>query len=199
MLDQPGTETVGILIAGLALFFATHSVSIVSDSWRNRMVARIGEMPWQGIYSLLALAGLVLIVWGYDLARQDPITLYMPPTRLRHVSLVLMIFVFPLLLATYFPGRIRAVTKHPMLAATVIWAFAHLLANGMLADVLLFGSFFVWAVADRISMGRRQQRPVPGAPPFRANDAVAIAGGLALYAAFLFWLHTWLFGVSPLA
>lgn len=199
MLEQPGAEAVGILIAGLVLFFATHSVSIVSDAWRNRMVARIGEAPWQGIYSLLALAGLVLIVWGYGLARQEPVMLYVPPTWLRHVSLLLLIFVFPLLLATYFPGRIQAVTKHPMLAATKIWAFAHLLTNGALADVLLFGSFLAWAVADRISMGRRQQRPVPGAPPSKANDAIAVIGGLALYLAFLLWLHTWLFGVSPLA
>lgn len=187
-----------ILIVGLVLFFATHSISIVNEPWRDRMVARIGEAPWKGIYSLVALAGVVLIVWGYGLARQDPIVLYVPPTWLRHVSLVLLIFMFPLLLAAYLPGRIQATIKHPMLTATKIWAFAHLLANGMLADVLLFGSFLVWAVADRISMKRRPPRATPSAPPSKANDAIAIGGGLALYVAFVLWLHTWLFGVSPI-
>jgi uncharacterized membrane protein len=190
---------VTILIAGLVLFFAPHSTSIVNDSWRNRMAGRLGEGPWQGIYSLLSLAGVVLIVWGYGLARQEPVVLYAPPIWLRHVSLALMVLVFPLLLATYLPGRIKAATKHPMLAATKIWAFAHLLANGMLADVLLFGSFLAWAAADRISMKWRQQRPIPGAPPSKANDVIAVVGGLALYVAFLLWLHKWLFGVSPLA
>jgi len=188
---------VGILIAGLVLFFVPHSISIVNSPWRDRAAARIGERPWQGIYSLVAIAGFVLIVWGYGLARQDPVILYVPPVWLRHVALLLMIFVFPLFLAAYLPGRIKAVTKHPMLAATKIWAFAHLLANGTLADVVLFGSFLAWAVADRISMKHREQRPVPGAPPSKYNDLIAVVGGLALYVAFVLWLHAWLFGVSP--
>lgn len=187
-----------LLILGLVLFFATHSVSIVNEGWRDRMVARLGEGPWQGIYSLFALAGLVLIVWGYGLARQAPVVLYVPPAWLSHVALVLLVFVFPLLLATYLPGRIQTATRHPMLVATKTCALAHLLANGMLADVVLFGSFLGWAVVDRISMKHRQQRPVPGAPPSKANDAIAVVGGLALYGAFLFWLHGWLFGVSPM-
>ncbi len=188
-----------VLLAGLVLFFAVHSVSIVNPSWRDRVAAAIGEWPWKGIYSLVAIVGLVLIVWGYGLARQHPTILYIPPLWLRHVSLLLMLFVFPLLFATYLPGRIKAATKHPMLAATKIWAFAHLLANGTLADVLLFGSFLVWAVADRISMKHREQGWVPQAPAAKANDALAIALGLALYVAFVLWLHTWLIGVSPVA
>ena len=109
----------------------------------------------------------------------------------------MLIFVFPLFLAAYLPGRIQAATKHPMLAATKIWAFAHLLVNGTLADVLLFGSFLTWAVLDRISLKRREQRPIPWALPSRFNDAIAVGGGLALYAVFVLWLHAWLFGVSP--
>lgn len=189
----------GILIAGLLLFFAAHSISIVADPWRQRVAARWGELLWKSVYSLISLAGLVLIIWGYGLARQEPTVLYVPPVWLRHLTLLLMVPVFPLLLAAYLPGRIQATVKHPMLAAVKLWALAHLLANGTLADVLLFGGFLVWAVVDRISMKRRVQRPVPGAPASRANDAIAIVAGLALYAAFFLWLHLWLIGVPPVA
>ncbi len=109
-----------------------------------------------------------------------------------------MLPVFPLLFATYLPGRIRTAVKHPMLVATKTWALAHLLANGMLADVLLFGGFLAWAVADRISLKRRVVRPVAGAPPSPWNDAIAIVGGLALYGITLFWLHRVLIGVPLL-
>lgn len=184
------------LIAGLVIFFAVHSVSIVNEPWRDRMVAQLGERTWQGVYSLLAIAGFVLMVRGYGIARLDPVVLYSPPLWLRHVAMLMLVPVFPLLLATYLPGRIQAATRHPMLIATKLWAFAHLLANGMLADVLLFGCFLVWAVADRISMKRRIQRPVPGVPPSKLNDIVAVLLGLVLYVLFVFWLHGWLIGVS---
>jgi uncharacterized membrane protein len=183
------------LIAGLLLFFSAHSVSIVNDAWRNRVAQRIGEKAWMGIYSLISIAGFVLIVWGYGLARQEPVLIYIPPDWLRHLAMLLLLFVFPLLIATYFPGRISRATRHPMLAATKIWAFSHLLVNGMLHDLLLFGAFLAWAVADRISMKRREQRPLPGAPSSRLNDVVAIVGGVLLYLAFVFVLHRWLIGV----
>jgi uncharacterized membrane protein len=186
-----------ILLSGLVLFFAVHSVSIVRDDWRARVVARIGEPAWKGVFSLLSLAGLVLIVWGYGLARQAPVVVYTPPVGLRHGALLLLLFVFPLVLAAYLPGRIQSTMKHPLLVATKLWALVHLFANGTLADVALFGSFLLWAVADRISLGRRTPRPVPGAPPSRANDAIAVVGGLALYVAFVLWLHRWLIGVPP--
>ena len=188
-----------VLVLGLVLFFAVHSVSIANEAWRDRMVAKHGERVWQGVYAVLAVVGFVLIVWGYGLARQEPLVVYSPPAWLRHVAMLLLVPVFPLLLAAYLPGRIQAATKHPMLAATKLWAFAHLLANGMLADVLLFGAFLAWAVVDRISMKRRVPRAVPGAPPSKANDVIAVVGGLALYVAFVFWLHTWLIGVAPVA
>lgn len=186
-----------ILIAGLILFLGTHSVSIIAPGWRGRMVARMGEQKWQAIYGLVAIAGFVLIVWGYGLARQEPIVLYASPLWLRHLVLLLMVPVFPLLLAAYLPGRIQSAVKHPMLAAVKLWAFAHLLANGTLGDLMLFGSFFAWAVLDRISMKWRAPLPVQGAPPSKANDIIAVGGGLAIYAAFVLGLHHWLIGVSP--
>ena len=186
-----------LLIIGLVLFLGSHSVAIINAAWRDRMVARLGVITWQGLYSLIAIAGVVLIVQGYDLTRQDPIILYQLPNWLRHVALLLLAFVFPLLFAAYLPGRIQTTTKHPMLVATKIWALAHLLANGSLADIILFGSFLAWAVADRISLKRRTPLPIPGAPPSRFNDALAIILGLGLYLIFIFWLHAWLFGVSP--
>ena len=184
-----------ILVAGIILFFGTHSISIVNSAWRDRVVAGIGVGPWQGIYAVLTFSGLLLMIWGYDLARQDPVVLYIPPPWLRQIAMILLVFVFPLLFAAYLPGRIQAVTKHPLLLATKLWAFAHLLANGSLADVVLFGSFLAWAVLDRISMTRRAQQPVPGAPPSKWNDAIAVLAGLALHVAFVRWLHAGLIDV----
>jgi uncharacterized membrane protein len=188
-----------VFIIGLILFFGTHSVSIVSPAWRDRMAARIGEIPWKALYSVVAIIGLVLMVWGYGLARQDWPILYFPPLWLRHVAALLMIFAFPVLLATYLPGRIQQATKHPMLVATKLWALAHLLSNGSIPDVLLFGSFLAWAVADRMSMKRRQQRPIHTAQPSKLNDLIAVMVGLGLYAVFVMGAHRWLFGVSPMA
>lgn len=185
------------LVIGLVIFLGIHSVSIVAPGWRDAQQVRLGEGPWKGLYALVAIAGFVLIVVGYGAARQSPVVLYSPPLFLRHLALLLLLPVFPLLLAAYLPGRLSRAARHPMLLATKLWATAHLLANGTLADVLLFGGFLAWAVADRISFKRRTPRPVPGAPPRAANDVIAVVGGLALFAAFYLWLHQWLIGVSP--
>ena len=190
-----------VLVVGLAIFLGVHSVSIVAPEWRSATVARMGERPWKGVYSLASAVGLALIVVGYGMARRDPLVLYAPPAALRHLTLVVMLPVFPLLFAAYMPGRIRAAAKHPFLLAVKIWAFAHLLANGTVADVLLFGGFLAWAVADRISVKRRpaaQTHEVPAAPPSAANDAIALVGGLVVYAVVLLWAHRWIVGVSPL-
>ena len=186
-----------VLILGLVLFLGVHSLSIVNPGWREAVVARRGEKAWQLAYGLVAILGFALIAWGYGLARAEPVLLYAPPTWLRHLYLLLMVFVFPLLFAAYLPGRIRDATRHPMLAGVKLWALAHLLANGTLADVLLFGSFLVWAVADRISLKRRVGPPVPGPGASRYNDLIAVAGGLAVYVLFVVWAHRWLIGVSP--
>lgn len=183
------------LVLGLILFLGVHSISIINEPWRNRMAARLGEMPWKGVYALIALIGVVLIVQGYGAARYDPVILYAPPMWLRHLAFLLLLPVFPLLLAAYLPGRIKAAVKHPMVLAVKLWALAHLLANGMLADVLLFGGFLAWAVAERISLKRRASRPLPGAPESGRNDIIAVAAGLLIYLVFVMWLHRILIGV----
>lgn len=184
-----------ILVLGIIVFFAVHSVSIVNESWRNGVVERIGLKAWKGVYTVIALAGFIMICYGYGLARQDPVVLYSPPAWTRHITMLLMLFVFPLFLAANLPGKIKAGAKQPLLAATKIWALAHLLVNGTLADVLLFGSFLVWAIVDRVSMKTRTQRPIPGlASPY--NDVIVVVLGLVLYAVFVFWAHGALIGVA---
>ena len=188
-----------LLIAGLLLFLGVHSTAIIAPEWRTAQVARRGEAAWKGLYALLSIAGFVLLIYGYGVARQSPVVLYAPPTFTRHLALLLMLPVFPLLLAAYLPGRIKTAAKHPMLLAVKLWALAHLLANGNLHDVVLFGTFLAWAVADRISMKRRTvARAVPAASLRPMNDAIALAGGLAVYAIFVLWAHLKLIGVSPL-
>ena len=190
-----------VLLLGLVLFLGVHSVSIVAPDWRGATIARLGEGPWKGLYSLAAGIGLALLIVGYGLARREPVVLYTPPVAMRHLALLLMLPVFPLFFAAYLPGRLSRIARHPMLLATKLWATAHLLANGTQADVLLFGGFLAWAVADRISVQRRppeQAHAVPGASPRPMNDAIAIAGGLAVYALIVLWAHRVLFGVSPL-
>ena len=187
-----------LLIVGLALFLGVHSVAIVAPAWRARMIHRVGERAWKGLYALISLAGFVLICCGFARARHSPVVLYSPPLWMHHLAVVLMLPVFPLIIAAYLPGRIKAAAKHPMLAAVKIWALAHLLANGTSADVLLFGGFLAWAVADRISLKRRSAPQLRSAPPRPWNDALAVTLGVAIYALFIGWAHVRLFGVSPL-
>lgn len=187
-----------LLIIGLVLFLGIHSVAIVAPGWRDEQAVQ-SPSRWKGIYSVVSIVGLALMIYGYGLARQSPIVLWTPPTATRHLALLLMLPVFSLLLAAYLPGRIKSVTKHPMLLAVKFWALSHLLANGMLVDLILFGSFLAWAVLDRIAVKKRAvPRATPGAPPSAANDLIALVGGLALYVVFVLWAHQWLFGVSPL-
>ncbi|MBT9463272.1 NnrU family protein [Hydrogenophaga sp.] len=190
-----------LLILGLVLFLGVHSVSIVSPDGRHRLVKQLGEGPWKGLYSLVSLAGFLLIVVGYGAAREAPVLLYTLPNGFRHLAAVLMLPVFVLLLAAYLPGRIQRAAKHPMLLAVKLWALAHLLANGTLADVLLFGGFLAWAVIDRISVKKRAAagllRPGPVLPGSKANDAIALVGGLVIYGLFVVWAHAWLIGVRP--
>ncbi|HEX2791980.1 MAG TPA: NnrU family protein [Steroidobacteraceae bacterium] len=187
-----------MLIVGLILFFGPHSIAVVAPGWRNRVVMHLRERSWKGAYSLLSAAGLIFIVLGFAHARRSPLVLYTSPAWLHDVTWVLMLPVFPLLLAAYLPGRIQGAAKHPMLAAIKLWATAHLLVNGTLADVLLFGSFLIWAVAVRISVKRRVPASVRGAPPSRYNDLIALLLGLALYALFILRLHAVLIGVPLL-
>lgn len=183
------------LVIGLVLFLGVHSISIVASDWRNRVVDRIGKGAWQGIYSVVALIGLVLVIRGYAEARGTTPYLYQLPRWIQAVTTTLMLPVFPLLIAAYLPGVIRTAAKHPMLVAVKLWAFAHLLANGSVADVVLFGSILAWAVLDRISLKRRVPRPVPSAPPGRWNDLIAVVAGILIYSFMLHGGHAWLIGM----
>ncbi len=188
-----------LLILGLVLFLGTHSVRIVADDWRGARIAGLGLMPWKGIYSVVSIIGFVLIVWGYGQARGNPVALYSPPVWTRHIAALLTVPAFILLVAAYIPGtRIKRAVGHPMVAAVKIWAFAHLLANGTLADVVLFGAFLAWAVADYIAARRRDRAAgtVYAVGPV-SRDIAAVAIGLAAWAAFAFWLHAAWIGVRP--
>jgi uncharacterized membrane protein len=187
------------LIAGLVLFLGVHSTRIVADDWRTAQLARLGERGWKGLYSLASIAGFVMLVWGYGRARQQPVVLWAPPFWTHHVAGLLMLASFVLLVAAYVPrNAIKARLHHPMLLAVKVWAVAHLLANGNLADVLLFGAFLVWAVlAFRAARARdRSARTVypPGTP---AGTLKAVVIGVVAWAVFAFWLHGPLIGVRP--
>ena len=185
-----------LLFCGCILFFGVHSVSIAAPAWRERMVARFGLHGWQGVYSLLAAAGLAMMVYGYGEARlAGGGLLYTPAAWSRSAAAALMLPVFPLLLAAYLPGRIGRRLGHPMLLATLLWSLAHLTANGGAADVLLFGSFALWAAADWGSVRHRKPRAIRRLPTTRWNDAVSLILGLALYALMVAGGHRWLTGV----
>ena len=186
-----------LLIAGLIVFLGVHSIAIVAPGVRERARTGLGGGPWKALYAVVSLIGFVMIVEGFGLARQSSMVLYTPPPWLRHVTFLFMLPVFPLLFAAYLPGRIKTAMKHPMLVAVKCWAFGHLLANGLLADVLLFGGFLAWTVLDRISLKHRPQS-LRTAPAGRFNDAIAVGLGLAGYGLFIAWAHLRLFGVSPL-
>ena len=186
------------LILGVVVFFGVHSISMLAIGWRNRVAERLGRGGWQGLYSLVSVIGLYLLITGYGAARPAAEVLYVSPAWLKYVAALLMLPAFTLALASVLPGRIHARARYPLLVATKLWAVAHLLTNGSSADVLLFGSFLVWAVAVRISLKRRPARPLRALPASGANDAIAVVGGLALYALFVLWLHAKWFGVTPL-
>jgi uncharacterized membrane protein len=188
-----------VLIAGLIVFLGAHSLRIVADGWRNAQVARLGEKRWKGLYTIVSLAGFALIVWGFGLARQSPVVLYTPPVWARHVAALLMLPAFILVVAGNLRGtKMKAAFGHPMVLGTKVWAFGHLLANGTLADMVLFGSFLAWAVADYVS-ARRRDRVAGVVYPAGAwsRDALAVVVGVAAWFVFGFWLHGWLFGVRP--
>lgn len=189
-----------LLIIGLIVFLGIHSCRMLAPDWRNRQVERLGTGGWKALFSVVALAGLVLIVMGYGQARMDPLVLWTPPAAMRHLALLLTVPAFVFLVAAYVPGNaLRARLGHPMLIGVKTWAIAHLLANGTLADVLLFGSFLAWAVAG-FAVSRRRDRAAGVAPGASSGGAtvMAVVLGLVLWVVFMFQLHFWLIGVSPL-
>jgi len=188
-----------LLIIGLAMFFAAHSVRIVAEPWRTRLRARLGEGPWKGLSSLVSLTGLVLMIWGYGMTRGAP-ELWSPPLWTRHLAALLTLPAFLLLVAAYVPGNhLKAAVGNPMVAGVALWALAHLLSNGRPGDLLLFGAFFLWAVIDFIAATRRDRATGLIHPPGRpAGDARVLVIGLAAWALFAFYGHVWLIGVRPL-
>lgn len=190
-----------LLLLGLVLFLGTHSIRIFADDWRARQIARLGQGPWKGLYSLAAIVGFVLIVWGYGLTRETSVHLWVPATWTRHLAALLTLLSFVLLAASHVPGnRLKARLGHPMVLGVKVWALAHLLANGRLGDVVLFGAFLVWAVLDFRSARRRDRTEGVARPAGKASkDLVAIIAGAVLWGVFAFALHGWLIGVRPFA
>ncbi len=190
-----------ILVLGLIVFLGMHAFSMARTT-RASVISRIGEGPYKGVYSLVSLAGIILISIGYGQYRASGyIPVWDPPVWTRHLALLLVWVAFICFVAAYLPGRIKRTLKHPMLAGVKIWAFAHLISNGDLGSILLFGSILAWAVIARISAKRRDVAAEHGgtaAPAGIRNDALAVGIGTAVYLAFLFWLHPMLIGVSVL-
>lgn len=189
----------GILIVGLVVFLGSHSVRIFADEWRTRQMSKVGENAWKGMYSLVSIAGFVLIVWGFGQARQHPVLLYVPPIWLRHLNALLTLAALILVAAAYVPrNHLKAAIGHPMLAGVKVWAFGHLLATGMLHDLVLFGSFLAWAVVNFV-VSRRRDRLLGVTYPAGTitGDLLMLAAGIGAWAAFAFWAHVRWIGMAP--
>lgn len=187
------------LILGLVIFLGVHSVRIVAEGWRAQTRARLGEARYKGVYSVVSLLGFALIVWGFGLARQQPVVLWSPPVGMRHLASLLTLLAFVLLAAAYVPAnRIKARVHHPMVIAVKTWALAHLVANGTLAHIVLFGAFLAWAVLDFIAARKRDRATGVQYPPGTGGaTAVTVVVGAGAWAVFAFLLHGWLIGVRP--
>ncbi|HSV79516.1 MAG TPA: NnrU family protein [Ramlibacter sp.] len=188
------------LVLGLLLFLGMHSVRIFAEGLRTTGFQRLGEQRWKFVFSLVSIAGFVLVLWGFSLARQNPVVLWpAPPVWVRHVAALLTAIAFVLVTAAYVPGNlIQARLRHPMVLGTKVWAFAHLVANNTLADLVLFGAFLAWAVLDFAVARRRDRRLATVQDGTAARTAVTVVVGLALWAVFAFWLHRRWLGVAPL-
>ncbi|MCE2744499.1 MAG: NnrU family protein [Burkholderiales bacterium] len=188
-----------ILVAGLALFLGMHAIRIPDDHRRSSMIARIGKNKYRGIYTLVSIVGLVLIVVGYGQARLDPVFVWSPPAAMRHIAALLMLVSFIMLAACYVPtNHIKAKLQHPMTLSVKVWAVAHLIANGTLADIILFGSFLLWAV---LLFKTARKRAVPmsfsGNGPTKIGTLMTVVVGVLGWLVFAAWLHVHLIGISP--
>lgn len=188
-----------VLVVGLLVFLGLHSVRMLADGWRSRMLARYGEPTYKGVYSALALLGFGLVVYGFGLAREMPVLVWTPPLGVRHAASLLTLVAFVLLLAAYVPrNAIKARWHHPMVLAVQAWALAHLLASGMLAGMVLFGSFLLWAVCNFIAARRRDRAAGTQYPAGTlAGTALTLVAGGMVWALFAFKLHGWLIGIRP--
>jgi uncharacterized membrane protein len=187
------------LILGLVLFLGTHSVRIFADSWRTQTIARVGENAFKGAYTALSLLGFVLIIWGFGVAREIPVVLWSPPSAMRHAAALFNVLAFVLLMAAYIPrNAIKARVHHPMVMGVKTWAFAHLISNGNLAHLVLFGAFLAWAVLDFISARRRDRTQGIQYPKGTASATLlTVLVGVVVSGVFAMWLHGLLIGVKP--
>ena len=186
-----------VFLAGLLSFLALHSIRVVAPAWREQKISSWGLSRYKGIYSLLALASFVLLIWGYGLARQAPTLVWVPPRGLRHLAALLTIPAIVLLVAAKGPNNhFRARLKHPTLLAVKLWAFAHLFVGMWLHSLLLFAAFLLWGIVDFRSARRRSGGTAEAAPTMAAT-VVTLVVGLALWAGFAFYGHAWLIGVAP--
>jgi uncharacterized membrane protein len=188
-----------LLVLGLLMFLGVHSVRIFGDGWRTQVRGRLGEGGWKGAYSVLSLLGFVLLVWGFGIARQHPVVLWTPPLWTRHLAALLTLPAFILIFASQIPGNsIKARLKHPMVLGVKLWALAHLLANGTLAHLVLFGSFLLWAVLSYRAARQRDRRDAIVYAAGRTGPTLlALAVGVVAWVVFAFWAHGWLIGVRP--
>lgn len=187
------------LVLGLVVFLGAHSVRIVAEDWRTRTLARVGPASWKAAYSVVSLLGFALIVWGFGQARMQPVLVWSPPAGMRHAASLLTLLAFVLLAAAYVPGNgIKARVHHPMVLGVKVWALAHLLANGLLAPMLLFATFLVWAVLDFSAARRRDRAAGTVYPPGRlVATVVTVVAGVVAWLVFAMWLHGWWIGVRP--
>lgn len=188
-----------LLVLGLILFLGIHSARVFAEPARQRLIERLGPNGWKGVYSVVSLLGFVLMIQGYGAARLEPQVLWVPPVGMRHAASLLTLVAFVMLAAAYVPrNAIKARLGHPMTLSVKVWALAHLLANGNLADVLLFGGFLVWAVLVFRAARQRDRAQGVQAPPANAlATGLTVVGGLAAWAVFAFWAHAALIGVRP--
>ena len=189
------------LVLGLVLFLGLHSTRIFAEGWRTQTMESFGEKEYKLLYSVLSIAGFALLVWGYGLARHNPVILWnQPPVWTRHLASLLTLAAFVLLVAAYVPGNaIKAKLRHPMILGVKVWALAHLVSNNTLADLLLFGSFLAWAVLDDRAARRRERTlaTVIDAGPL-SRTILTVVVGVVAWAVFAMWAHRVLIGVSPL-
>jgi hypothetical protein len=189
-----------LFLIGLVIFLASHSCRIFAESWRNHMIDRLGEVKWKGLYTIASLIGFIIMVIGYGQARQSTVVLWQPNAALIYIALVLNLVAF-IFLAGSSPSNnaIRLKLKHPMILGVKVWALAHLISNGTLVDLVLFGAFLIWAVLDFRSSRKRPIHIPQQAQVSTKATVIAIASGVILWAVFIFGLHQYLIGVSPLA
>ncbi len=187
------------LVAGLLIFLGVHSVRIFADGWRTQTLQRLGDGPYKGLYSLAAVLGFVLIIYGFGVARENPVMLWAPPVGMRHAASLLTLVAFVLLAAAYVPrNSIKARVHHPMVLGVKSWALAHLLSNGSVAHLVLFGAFLAWGVMNFIAARKRDRamatQYAAGTVP---ATVVTVVVGVAAWAAFAFKLHGLLIGIRP--